>query len=239
VKDAASLGCPRCGSPAALDSVRCDYCKAALQTVACPSCFGLIFFDSKFCPRCGAKAEFPAPEHAAADCPRCAKRMAFHTLGGCGLDQCRDCGGIWLDNAVFEEIQVDRDKQAAFLPPGEDSKLKTHDPTKGPLVYLGCPRCGDLMNRVNFAGRSGVLLDVCKPHGTWFDAQELRAIVEFIRAGGLDLARQDRLERLREEKRRIEKELAERPVPGVPGAAADLSEKATAGRLLRFLLDGR
>ena len=53
------------------------------------------------------------------------------------------------------------------------------------------------MNRINFARCSGVIVDVCKGHGSWFDASELREIIEFIRAGGLELSRQ-------KEKREIE-----------------------------------
>ena len=44
-------------------------------------------------------------------------------------------------------------------------------------------------NRINFAKCSGVIVDVCKGHGTWFDRDELTRIVEFIRGGGLDAAR--------------------------------------------------
>ena len=46
------------------------------------------------------------------------------------------------------------------------------------------------MNRINFARCSGVIVDVCKGHGTWFDHDELREILEFIRGGGLELSRQ-------------------------------------------------
>jgi len=53
------------------------------------------------------------------------------------------------------------------------------------------------MNRINFARCSGVVVDVCKGHGTWFDRDELHEIVEFIRSGGLDVSRQ-------KEKREIE-----------------------------------
>lgn len=239
MKDAASLGCPRCGAPASLDSVQCAYCKAALQTVACPSCFGLVFFGSKFCPRCGAKAQEPAPEHASVDCPRCRTRMTFSMLGGCGLDHCASCGGVWLDHATFDAIREDKDKQAAFVPQGGAPKLATYDPTAQGVVYLACPRCGDLMNRTNFAGRSGTVLDACKPHGTWFDKDELTRVIEFIRAGGMDLARKDQLERIREEKRRIDNELSRRPLPGLVDDPDASSGTTAAGRLLRFLLDGR
>ena len=59
------------------------------------------------------------------------------------------------------------------------------------------------MSRVNFARCSGILLDVCRPHGTWFDDEELRAIVKFIRAGGLDRSRALAKADLEEEQRRL------------------------------------
>ena len=59
------------------------------------------------------------------------------------------------------------------------------------------------MNRVNFARCSGVVVDVCKAHGTWFDRDELRRIVEFIRAGGLEQARAFELDQLERERRAL------------------------------------
>jgi hypothetical protein len=35
-----------------------------------------------------------------------------------------------------------------------------------------------------------VIVDICKGHGTWFDRDELSGIVQFIRGGGLEVARQ-------------------------------------------------
>ena len=46
------------------------------------------------------------------------------------------------------------------------------------------------MNRVNFARSSGVILDICKADGVWFDREELRRVVEFVRAGGLEISRE-------------------------------------------------
>jgi Zn-finger nucleic acid-binding protein len=57
------------------------------------------------------------------------------------------------------------------------------------VAYAPCPVCKSLMNRVNFAHTSGVIVDVCTSHGTWFDADELRRVLEFISAGGLEAAR--------------------------------------------------
>jgi Zn-finger nucleic acid-binding protein len=59
------------------------------------------------------------------------------------------------------------------------------------------------MNRVNFARYSGVIMDVCKEHGTYFDRDELRRIVTFIRGGGLEKSRERQRERLVEEQQRL------------------------------------
>ena len=70
------------------------------------------------------------------------------------------------------------------------------------------------MNRMNFAHCSGVIVDVCKPHGTFFDRDELRRIVEFIRSGGLDKARALELANLKAEHER----LINAPTAAIPNA---------------------
>ena len=59
------------------------------------------------------------------------------------------------------------------------------------------------MNRINFARCSGVIVDICKGHGIWFDRDELSRIVEFIRDGGLEAARERDKAEIREEQRRL------------------------------------
>ena len=59
------------------------------------------------------------------------------------------------------------------------------------------------MNRVNFAHCSGVVVDVCQGHGSWFDRDELRRIIEFIRRGGLIIARTREIDELKAEKSRL------------------------------------
>ena len=40
------------------------------------------------------------------------------------------------------------------------------------------------MNRVNYGGGSGVIVDSCKAHGLYLDAGELRRILAWVGAGG-------------------------------------------------------
>ena len=45
------------------------------------------------------------------------------------------------------------------------------------------------MQRYEYAGASGAHVDACREHGIWFDADELRRIIQFIQAGGLEQRR--------------------------------------------------
>ena len=128
-------------------------------------------------------------------------------VSGTSFGACVSCDGVWIDAATFENICADRERQSAVL--GFLAE-RTAPPGSTKVSYVPCPTCGQLMNRSNFARASGVIVDICKQHGVWFDADELPTIIEFIRKGGMELARQreknelnDERERLRSEKRRL------------------------------------
>ena len=53
-------------------------------------------------------------------------------------------------------------------------------------VYLKCPTCQAVMNRCNFGRISGIVIDVCRGHGIWFDAGEISAVLRFVTSGGLN-----------------------------------------------------
>jgi Zn-finger nucleic acid-binding protein len=122
-------------------------------------------------------------------------------VGKTSLLECGRCEGIWVDVETLNQISADREKQAfvASAPAGRDEPLQL----ERNIRYVPCPVCHELMNRDQFAHCSHVIVDVCKPHGTWFDKDELRRAVQFIRAGGLEKARSQELEQLKEEQRRL------------------------------------
>jgi Zn-finger nucleic acid-binding protein len=167
-----------------------------------------MFMGSQFCGHCGAKAVTPqTDEKPAGDCPRCRRGLDVLAIGETVLRECQRCGGLWSDVETFESICSDRERQSAVLSFGGKRERTAAPPIK--ISYVPCPDCKQLMNRSNFARASGVIIDVCKKHGVWFDAEELPRIIGFIRGGGMELARQrerieleNERERLREERRR-------------------------------------
>jgi Zn-finger nucleic acid-binding protein len=183
--------------------VRCEYCRARLATVSCPSCFALLFDGAAFCHHCGAersRAELLDAQRIA--CPACKGSMAWVRVGESDLLECDECDGTWIEADAFERLCTDRERQATVLHSRTTEAAPPSAP-QTPLRYRPCPRCGKLMNRINFARMSGTVVDVCKGHGTFLDRGELHQIVRFIQQGGMDRARDRERQRIVDEQRRL------------------------------------
>jgi len=103
------------------------------------------------------------------------------------FDECDHCGGLWLCPGTLTVVRSEaeaRSRLRAFdtLPPTPDVAHAA------PLRYRPCPICARHMNRSNFARGSGVVLDTCRDHGSYFDRGELTRIFRFIESGGLEKA---------------------------------------------------
>jgi Zn-finger nucleic acid-binding protein len=133
-------------------------------------------------------------------CPRCDGAMAEVVVGGVDLDECSACRGLFVGQAAIQHVIADPsygDALLAELPRAKTSPINSR-------MYVKCPVCREVMNRKQFATGAGVVIDVCRRHGTFFDVGELPAIVEFVMAGGLAKAQQKDLERLRDQARQAE-----------------------------------
>jgi len=197
------LHCQSCGAAVSTESPVCAHCGARLASISCPSCFGMMFLGMKFCPHCGTAGAQWQSGDAEMHCPACDKPMLRGTLEQTTLHECGKCFGLWLDTVTFERICRDSEQQAAVLNAATNLGAASASPLQ-PVRYRRCPVCRELMHRVNFARCSGVVVDVCREHGSWFDMNELQRIVQFIRAGGVDRVRERQKLELAEERRRLE-----------------------------------
>lgn len=233
-----TLNCPMCGASLRGTGPRCQHCGARLATVACPHCFGMMFTGTKFCPRCGTEAsrtEAGPEPHPGYSCPRCAVLMSSVGVGDTTLCECSKCDGLWVDKDAFERLCADREKQAPLL--GRASLARDAKPdAPAQIRYVPCPRCGKLMNRVNFASCSGVIVDVCREHGTWFDRDELSRIIEFMRSGGMNLARDRQKAELMEQEQRLRRVQQRRALDHGEPEIFRSSAVVAAGDLLRRFL---
>jgi Zn-finger nucleic acid-binding protein len=148
-----------------------------------------VFVGSKHCQHCGADVAQPAGRDAAPlPCPRKCGAMRAVRFGGADMYACATCNGLWVDAETLQRLVSERIKPAPLVGTGIAAPAPAHVKLES-VQYAPCPICKNLMNRLNFAHTSGVIVDVCTNHGTWFDADELRRVLEFISAGGLEAAR--------------------------------------------------
>ena len=167
--------------------MRCPSCRNDVDvTVELPGSEGAC--------RCGAMIKLPdarpggrarAAKRAASGpaCPRCKTRLLTVDEIDGQLQECPTCGGVFLDEGTARDVT--RGAARALASRGA---ARGRAARKAPLAeegYLRCPACRELMRRVNFGHRSGIILDVCSDHGTWFDSDELARAITFVEEGGL------------------------------------------------------
>jgi Zn-finger nucleic acid-binding protein len=201
------LHCPGCGAAVTRGGRNCEYCKAPLdfdpqgKTIPCPHCLGNNPADCRFCVKCGRPVKGLIRDGNVMDdrvCPRCQVPMHGKQVGEFSVMECRQCGGFFVPNDTFEMMQ-EKSRRVIF-PTGGIPRVQ---PDLSQAVrYVRCPVCRTMMNRTNFARVSGVIVDMCKVHGIWFDPGELEKIMDFIAKGGLQKARQREIEDLKTEEDR-------------------------------------
>jgi len=93
---------------------------------------------------------------------------------------------IWVD--FVNEKQLLRIKPEVFSIDELKRLHKIYKPlgTVDKSGYVPCPICKELMYRNNWGTHSGVIIDECLTHGTWYDDKELEKIREYVTLGGIE-----------------------------------------------------
>ncbi len=167
--DAPSIVCPYCGTSCPGNARACSTCEVSFDGARCRGCRSLRPPFETACGRCGVKDATPV----AGGCPRC--NVELDPLRDApGLRACVRCGGLFASHITLAE-------QVARAEGGTVARIDTvGEAAIEPTAYARCPDCGDFMGRVGFARSSGVIVDVCAAHGTWFDRNELTQGLRFL-----------------------------------------------------------
>lgn len=205
--------CTTCGAELVADARLCAQCGTERPAVRCASCMTLNPIGSDLCASCGkALGLEPEPEPTQLLCPRGCGPLA--ALGAQESEQriaeCERCGGIFVENQTLAKLVADhRPPPGAQGPAHAAPSIRRPElPPETEVTYRPCPSCNVRMNRTIFGRSSGVVVDVCKLHGTWFDARELTASLAFVEMGGIELV--ERREKLRQEEERRRAEVERR-----------------------------
>lgn len=192
--------CASCGASVGRGAKTCDYCRSTIErdagrlSLICPECYARNPDHGKFCAGCGVAFQ-PQPvtgEGQSLRCPDCETPMQVRGIGGLPVSECLRCHGLWVPADHFD-LLIRRAIEAMNRQPhrglGVASGGRPQVAEKDWSVrYHKCPVCAGIMQRKNFGGRSGVIVDWCGRDGTWLEADELEEIAAFILAGGLEAA---------------------------------------------------
>ena len=186
-----TMACASCGAPISQDARHCDYCHAPVASVRCANCFHLSSPNAAHCAGCGRELGLePIPGETTLSCVDCARPLDVFANGPGHLYDCAKCGGQFVEHALLRDLLERREVCGAAVP----RRAMSQNSASRPVRYVPCPACHVLMNRQNFGGSSGVIVDVCARHGVWFHEGELSRVLEFVESGGLARARRREIE---------------------------------------------
>jgi Zn-finger nucleic acid-binding protein len=217
---ARALTCGRCGGAFQQGAATCPWCEAGIVLAdrrlagVCGRCSARLSANASFCPGCGepVRDQTIRAWRADAACPRCRAALALRKVGDRELVECTSCGGIWLEPDVFEKLCA-HSEDAGTLGRVLGTRSAPTKPVEDTHVaYLKCVVCGQFMNRRNLGPGSGLILDVCKDHGVWFDHDELVRALDFAAQGGLERVRVREQARVQRERQRRDEVLRTLPV---------------------------
>jgi Zn-finger nucleic acid-binding protein len=242
--DARVHRCSACGAPVGAKAADCEYCGASIVrdsrrlSLICPECYGRNAERARFCTACGVafRPEAVRAEGYELPCPACGGLMPPRQVAGLGVNECPSCNGIWAAADRFELLVARAMEARRAAGPGRLQALlprvRGGNPLSQRVQYRKCPECDAFMQRRNFRKTSGVVVDVCREHGTWLDADELERIAGYILSGGRPGA--ERM--LAEERPSLVHH--DRPAARMGGWQADIAgwgEAGLGGSLLRAL----
>ncbi len=139
---------------------------------------------AQHCSGCGAELGLIVESALQArQCSDCHRPLEVIIEPAGSLPNCRKCGGQFVEHALLRSLLETHEQTGQAFPDGPYQR-----PPKATIErvhYRPCAVCQQMMNRKNFGGASGVIVDVCARHGTWFHAGELAQVLAFVKSGGL------------------------------------------------------
>jgi len=212
----AHLHCLYCGGERRGDDSACRKCLAEAPSVRCRACKAAVFAPHTTC-LCGERCDaWGVSEPEGIACPRCHGKLSRVSVDegdahAAHVEQCARCLGCFARTKDFSEL-VERDAAAeplpldAFTPPPGARGL----PRQDLLAETSCPYCHGLMERVRFAQKASILVDVCPKHGVWLDAGELPHLLDYVKHRAQGDATEDDADR--QDRQHWDQVLAERRI---------------------------
>ena len=195
--EATVVRCSSCGGPRQQQAEACVFCGADFSTherdlfTVCPDCLARVSDRAKFCPQCSVAlgGEQIVKQDSSFTCPTCGgeRKLSHRRLGKeqASVLECDACTGFWISIDSFVQLRdrVMRQSLYAADDQARPSKQVNVQTQAGPF-YRTCIHCHKRMSRRQYVRGCGIIIDVCRNHGIWFDANELQQTVQWHATGG-------------------------------------------------------
>jgi Zn-finger nucleic acid-binding protein len=190
--DAPIRRCGSCGAGVDPKDTACGFCRSridreATRGLVCPECYARNTDASRHCTNCGVEFR-PQPLLGDTEmaCPACEQTLMVRSIAEVAVSECGSCRGLWVPGESFDAlVERARTRHQARASDGLEDTTHSRARVTSDVSYRRCPVCEQVMHRKNFGRTSGVIVDWCREHGTWLDADELGHIAAFIAGGGL------------------------------------------------------
>lgn len=180
----------------------------------CNSCSAPLAANTQYCHYCGVRNDVDLrgkhdysviTRESTRICPECninLQTIALDMQPPLQIERCTTCFGLFFDpgevetlleTAVSPVFNINQDLLGNI---NKDRYQKNK-----PVKYLECPECLNMMNRVVFGHKSGVVIDQCRAHGVWLDGGEISHLLEWKKAGG-QILHEKRQAELQQQKRK-------------------------------------
>ena len=107
--------------------------------------------------------------------PQCKVALFAARKEGFRVDACATCGGAWMDHEMTQRAVTEGDLTPAQL---SDQAAK-HAGRVPAARERACPVCNDQLKE-RLVPEARVVIDVCESHGSWFDADEMRTVIQAL-----------------------------------------------------------
>ena len=163
----------------------------------CHHCAAPLTANTNICPYCGVRNDVDlrdkhqyilADSDSQRQCPHCQQNLQtiqLNTTPSLTIERCQSCFGLFFDQGEIEILLENSVNQTSEINTQlMDNINQERYQGKAHFSYIKCPVCQQLMDRINFGQRSGVVVDKCHQHGIWLDSGEITHLMEWTKAGG-------------------------------------------------------
>ncbi len=175
----------------------------------CHQCGGRLTGDLSICPFCGVRSQIDLRQvhfrrirtSSSLYCPSCEDLklsiVKIDSDPAVNLDHCERCHGLFFNPGELLSVLSSETHPSVWLDPERiESIAKLYD-QRDEVFYRRCPHCKEHMNRQNFGGKSGAIVDQCAVHGVWLDSGELYRLLQWWHAGGKHIHQSDAARQLK------------------------------------------